>query len=137
VILLSIAAALPAGAQERAAQRSGPPVLFSAPLQDMPGMKLTVVDLVFAPKPAPPSTAEHHGRGHRHPGSVLVYVTQGAVRLGLAGEPVRVVHVGETFFEPPRGHHVIAESASATEPARAIAVMIVPDGAPLTVPEPE
>jgi quercetin dioxygenase-like cupin family protein len=136
--VLSMAVALPTVAQESAAaQRTGPAVLFSAPLQEAPNMNLTVVELVFAPNSAPPSTAERHGRGHRHPGSVLVYVTQGAVRLALAGEPVRVVHAGETFFEPPQAHHVIAESASATEPARAIAVMIVPEGAPLTVPEPQ
>jgi quercetin dioxygenase-like cupin family protein len=136
-VVLSIAVALPAAAQERAAQRTGPPVLFSAPLEDMPGMNLTVVELVFEPNPAPPSTAERHRRGHRHPGSVFVYVTQGAVRLALEGEPVQVVQAGETFFEPPRAHHIITENASATEPARAIAVMIVPEGEPLTAPEPE
>jgi len=32
-------------------------------------------------------------------------------------------------------HHIIAENASATEPARAIAVMIVPEGAPLVTPD--
>ena len=103
----------------------------------MPGVNLTVVELVFEPNAAPPSTAERHRRGHRHPGSVLVYVTQGAVRLALEGEPVKVVHAGEIFFEPPRAHHIIAENASATEPARAVAVMIVPEGEPLTVPEPQ
>jgi len=136
-IVLSIAFALPAGAQERATRGTGPRVLFSVPLQDVPGMNLTVVELASGPNPEPPSTAERHGRGHRHPGSVLVYVTQGALRLALEGEPVQVVQAGETFFEPPRAHHIIGENASATEPARAIAVMIVPEGEPLTVPEPE
>lgn len=136
-MVLSIAVALPAAAQERAAQRTGPRVLFSMPLQDMPGMSLTVVELASGPNPQPPSTAERHGRGHRHPGSVLVYVTQGALRMALEGEPVQIVHAGETFFEPPRAHHVISENASATEPSRAIAFMIVPEGEPLTVPEPE
>jgi len=134
---LSIAVALPAAAQERATQRTGPTVLFSAPLEDMPGMNLTVVELASEPNPEPPSTAEHHRRGHRHPGTVLVYVTQGALRLALEGGPVQVVQAGETFLEPPRAHHIIAENASATEPAHAIAIMIVPEGEPLTVPEPE
>jgi hypothetical protein len=35
-------------------------------------------------------------------------------------------------LEPVGAHHIINENASATEPARAIAVMIVPEGAPLT-----
>jgi quercetin dioxygenase-like cupin family protein len=118
-------------AQERPAPR-GPATLFSTPLADVPGKNMVVVELTYAPNPDPPSTAEHHRRGHHHPGSVYVYVTQGAVRLGVEGEPVRVVKTGESFFEPPGAHHIINENASATEPARAIAVMIVPEGEPLT-----
>jgi hypothetical protein len=41
--------------------------------------------------------------------------------------------VGESFFEPPGALHTVAESASATELAEGIAVMIVPDGAPLAI----
>jgi quercetin dioxygenase-like cupin family protein len=137
-VVLSIAVTLlPAAAQERAPQRAGPRVLFSVQLPDMPGMNLTVVELASAPNKEPPSTAERHRRGHRHPGPVLVYVTQGSLRLALEGQSVQVLHAGETFFEPPRAHHIISENASATEPARAIAVMIVPEGEPLTLPEPE
>ena len=114
-----------------------PPTLFSAPLADAPGHNLVVVELNFAPNAAPPSTLEHHARGHHHPGSVYVYVTQGAVRLGVEGQPVQVVRVGESFFEPVGAHHIINENASATEPARAIAVMIVPDGQPLVTRDEE
>jgi quercetin dioxygenase-like cupin family protein len=109
-----------------------PPVLFSAPLVETPGKQLVVVELKFAPNLAPPSTLDNHPPGHRHPGSVYVYVTEGAVRLAIEGQPVQVVEVGGSFFEPPGAHHIITENASATEPARAIAVMIVPEGAPLT-----
>jgi quercetin dioxygenase-like cupin family protein len=135
----ALALASSTAAQPSAAPPPGrvPPTLFSAPLAEAPGHNLVVVELRFAPNPAPPSTSERHGRGHRHPGSVYVYVTQGAVRLGLEGEPVQVVRTGESFFEPVGAHHVIAESASATEPARAIAVMIVPDGKPLTTRDEE
>jgi quercetin dioxygenase-like cupin family protein len=137
VLILSIAIAVPAATQERATPGTGPRVLFSVQLPEMPGMNLTVVELASAPNPQPPSTAERHRRGHRHPGPVLVYVTQGALRLAIEGEPVQVVRAGETFFEPARAHHIIGENANATEPSHAIAVMIVPEGEPLTVPEPE
>jgi quercetin dioxygenase-like cupin family protein len=96
-----------------------------------------VVGLKFAPNAAPPSTEQHHRRGHHHPGSVYVYVTQGAVRIGVEGQPVQVVQEGESFFEAVGAHHIINENASATEPARAIAVMIVPDGEPLVTPDQE
>jgi len=106
-------------------------VIFSTPLQDVPGKNLVVSRLEF------PATQKHIPVDHRHPGSVFVYVTRGTVRLGIEGEPVREVHAGESFFEPPGAVHTVAESASATESAEAIAVLIVPDGAPLLVPVPE
>jgi quercetin dioxygenase-like cupin family protein len=124
-----MAAAVPA--QPPAPERAGAPTLFSAPLADAPGKNLVVVELKFAPNAKAPSTPEQHPRGHHHPGSVYVYVTDGAVRLGVEGQPVQVVKAGGSFFETVGAHHIIAENASATEPARAIAVMIVPDGAPL------
>jgi quercetin dioxygenase-like cupin family protein len=135
-------AALTAVAQDHSAHvqqapRAGPPILMQAPLADAPGKNLVVVELNFPPNPNPPSTAENHPPGHRHPGSVYVYVTEGAVRLAVEGGPVQVVAAGQSFFEAVGAHHIIAENASATEPARAIAVMIVPEGAPLTTPDPE
>jgi quercetin dioxygenase-like cupin family protein len=125
--VLGVAAATNLGAQDRAP--AGPPVLFSAPLADMPGKQLVVVALTLRPK-----QGNQPSPGHRHPGSVYVYVTEGTARLGIEGEPVREVHAGESFFEPPGALHTVGESASATEPAKAIAVMIVPDGAPLVLP---
>ncbi len=110
-------------AREPATQPAG--ILFAAPLADAPGKQLTVVALEFPPKP------EHPFMPHHHPGSVYVYVTRGTVRLGIEDQPVREVHAGESFFEPVGAHHTVGENASATEPASAIAVMIVPDGAPL------
>jgi quercetin dioxygenase-like cupin family protein len=129
---LFIAAVARVAAQEPGPARAGPTVLLEAPLADAPGKNLVVVELAFAPNPRPPSTPEHHPRGHRHPGSVYVYVTQGTVRLGVEGQPVQVVREGGSFFEAVGAHHIITENASATEPARAIAVMIVPEGEPLT-----
>jgi quercetin dioxygenase-like cupin family protein len=112
------------------------PTLFSAPLVDVPGKELVVVEVNLPPKAAA-STTNSGPRGHRHPGSVYVYVTHGALRLGLEGQPVQVVSAGGSFFEPPGALHTVIESASSTEPARAIAVMIVPDGAPLVTVDPE
>ena len=115
------------GSESSAKPATGPGVIFSTPLPDVSGKNLVVVHLNFGP------TQEHIPVDHRHPGSVYVYVTRGVVRLGVDGEPVRVLHVGESFFEPPGALHTVAESASATESAEAIAVMIVPDGAPLVI----
>jgi len=117
-------------ADESHAQGHSKDVLFDSPLADVPGKHLVVVNLEWDPK------SGQHNIPHRHPGSVYVYVTKGAAKLGIEGQPVRVVHAGESFFEPPGALHTVAESASATEPAAAIAVLIVPDGAPLLTRDP-
>lgn len=124
--LASAALAQPAGGPP--AKAPAIPTLFSQPLPDVPGSRLVVVALKLPPSK---DAAPHP---HRHPGSVWVYVTEGTARLGVEGQPVQVVHTGESFFEPKGALHTVAESASPTEPASAIAVMIVPDGAPLVLP---
>jgi quercetin dioxygenase-like cupin family protein len=133
--IASLPVATAAVAQPPAPERVAPPTLFSAPLADAPGKNLVVVELKFAPNAKAPSTPELHPRGHRHPGSVYVYVTDGTVRFGVEGQQVQVVKAGGSFFEAVGAHHIITENASATEPARAIAVMLVPDGAPLVTPD--
>jgi quercetin dioxygenase-like cupin family protein len=117
-------------AEDTTRKDSSPGVIFSSPLADVPGKHLVVVSLKFDPK------SGKHSTPHHHPGSVYVYVTKGTARLGIEGEPARVVHTGESFFEPVGALHTIAESASPTEPVEAIAVMIVPDGAPLLTTDP-
>ena len=127
----AIAASASAQAPATTAPRSGGPTeLFRTALPDAPGKQLVVVALTIAPKQA----GQPASPGHRHPGSVYVYVTEGAARFGVEGQPVKEVKTGESFFEPPGALHNVMESASASEGAKAIAVMIVPDGAPLTLP---
>ena len=116
--LVGLTAAMPASAQ-----------LLSVPLPDIQGTNLDVFEVRFDPNQVAPSTTENHKPGHRHPGSVLIYVIEGALRLALEGEPVRIVEAGKTFFEPAGVYHIITENASATSPARALIVMLIPEGA--------
>jgi quercetin dioxygenase-like cupin family protein len=127
VALCASAAAINTFAQAPAA---GPPVIFRTALPDMPGNELVVVALTIPPRRADQPASP----GHRHPGSVYVYVTEGTARFGIEGQPVKEVKTGESFFEPPGALHTVMESAHPTERAAAIAVMIVPEGAPLTMP---
>lgn len=128
---LAVCAGAMAGTTVLSGQENrGPRQLFSAPLADMPGKQLVVVELNWPPR----REGEAPAAPHRHPGSVYVYVTSGTARLGLRGEPVREVKAGESFFEPVGAVHTVGGSASTTEPASAIAVMIVPDGEPLVSP---
>lgn len=126
IVALSFVCVVCVGAEEH----KHPNVLFSKALPDVPGKQMVVVSLEFAPKGSQPA------RPHRHPGSVYVYVTRGTARLGVEGQPAQEVRTGESFFEAPGVLHTVAESASATESAQAIAVMIVPEGAQLLTAEP-
>jgi quercetin dioxygenase-like cupin family protein len=128
--------ATPAHADAEAAKQFAkqPGVIFARELTDVPGKNMVVAKLDFPPNPPKAQKAPRQYIGHRHPGSTYVYVLTGTVRLGIEGQPVQVVHAGESFFEPVGALHTVAENASATEPAAAIAVLIVPDGAPLLTP---
>ncbi len=126
-----VSAMTPGLSVQQLAQLRG--VIFAHGLEDIPGKNLVVVNLQFPPN-APRKPESSRCGAHHHPGSVWVYVTKGTARMGLAGEPVQVVHAGQSFYEPPGSTHTVGESASATEPVSAIAVMIVPDGAPLVTP---
>lgn len=125
---LSMAAAAVGAFAQGAARPAGPQEIFRSALPDVAGKELVVVELTLPPRGERPSAA------HRHPGSVFVYVTEGVARLAIDGQPVREVKAGESFFEPPGALHTIAESADPAKPAKAIAVMLVPDGAPLVTP---
>jgi quercetin dioxygenase-like cupin family protein len=132
-VTIWVAAAIPAYGQT-AKDLEHPGLIFSRELADVPGKNLVVVALEYPPNPPEQSKPPRQFIGHRHPGSVYVYVVKGTMRLGIAGEPVQVVPAGGSFFEPVGALHTVSESASATEPASAIAVLIVPEGAPIVTP---
>ncbi len=74
------------------------------------------------------------GPGHRHPGPVLGYVTEGQMRFGINHEPEKVLPVGGTFFEPFGAVHTTTGSARTDGPTRVVVFMLVPKGAPLSAP---
>ena len=118
--------------------RSQPPAtgaqvatVLAEALPNVPGKKLTAVVVSYGPggKSGP----------HRHAGSVFAYVLSGSIRSeNSATGPARVYRVGEGFFEPPGSEHLVSENASATEPARLLAVLVV-DAADqqLVIPDPQ
>ena len=87
----------------------------------------TMVELYLAP--GEPSSAPH-----RHPGFVLGYVIEGEFRFQVAGEPERVLRAGETFYEQPGARHIVSSSASATRPARVLAIVVANAGDTVTQP---
>lgn len=96
----------------------------SQDLTGMPGKKLSTLIVDFPPGGLSP--AHHHG------GSVYVHVLSGTIRSQLEGGPPIVYQAGDSFFEPMGIIHLFAENMSATERARALAVIVHDEGAVLT-----
>ena len=125
---MSAVALLAAAAEGAAAQTAGQPrtvLTQDLPPLTMNGWTATALELTYAPGAV--------SQAHRHPGFVLGYVIEGAIRFAInGGEPV-TRRAGEMFYEPPGAVHSTASNASATERARFLAIIVAEKGAPLTV----
>jgi quercetin dioxygenase-like cupin family protein len=76
------------------------------------------------------------GHVHHHAGFVLAYVLEGAILNKVSGQQERVYRKGEMFYEPPGSTHLVSDNASATKPARLLAMIFAKKGATLTLPGP-
>lgn len=94
-------------------------VAFEQELPNVPGKSLKAVLVEYEPGGTSPA--------HTHPSSAFIYATvlQGAVRSAVNDGPVVTYQTGESFVEMPGDRHKVSENASATEPARLLAVFIV------------
>jgi quercetin dioxygenase-like cupin family protein len=101
-------------------------LVFVYDLPNLPGHKMTGVLVEYGPGGSSPP---HH---HTTKGSVVAYVLEGAIRSKVNDGPITVYEAGESWLEPPGAAHSVSENASATEPARLLAVFVAEDGAELT-----
>lgn len=124
VALLAFAAPVAAHESGRTSTGIGHRLVAAYELPNVPGKRLTVVTVDFAPGAKSPA--------HHHSGFVFAYVLSGAIRSQLAGQPARVYRAGEHFSEPPGSRHLVAENASATHRARLLVVFVADDKAKLT-----
>ena len=62
---------------------------------------------------------------HRHGAAFVIgYVLAGAIRSQIDDGQARVYRAGEHWTEKPGVHHKISENASATEPAKLLAIFV-------------
>jgi quercetin dioxygenase-like cupin family protein len=55
-------------------------------------------------------------------------VVSGAIVSAVDDGPARTYRAGESFYEPPGAHHRISRNASATRPAKLLAVFVKDSG---------
>ena len=124
---VTMSAAATAMAQQAAPATTVTPLLKQV-LADVPGREVMVITLDIPP-----------GGGsapHRHPGHhVFGYVLEGSYKLKLDQGEEKILTKGQTFYEAPGQLHAVSANASATEPAKVLAVIVAESGKPVTVPE--
>jgi quercetin dioxygenase-like cupin family protein len=106
-------------AEETNAPLSKVTQIFDRELPNMPGKSIRAVLVEYGPGAASPS--------HRHPSSAFIYATvlEGEIRSKVNDEPERIYKAGESWTEEPGDHHKVSANASATKPARLLAIFVV------------
>src|SRR6266436_5813580 len=123
----AIALAAPAAARERG-ETVAPH--FERAIPNIPGKSLVAVVVDYAPGGA------SHPHTHAKSAFIYAYVVSGAVESQVNDGPKRVYHAGQSFYELPGAHHAVSRNASATEPAKLLAVFVVDtDDKALTTPD--
>jgi quercetin dioxygenase-like cupin family protein len=105
-------------------------LVYRHALPGIPGKSVKGVLVEYGPGGYSPS--------HTHAKSALIYATviEGAVRSKVNDGPEKVYRTGENWTELPGDHHVVSANASATKPARLLAVFFVDDqDTVLTIPD--
>ena len=130
-ILLTSASALLAQAlvsRAQTANSGGRKVVFEHDLPDvnLSGWSATAVEVSYAPGEV--------SAAHRHPGITIAYVLEGEIRSKVGDEPERTYTSGQMFLETPGQLHAVSRNASATKPAKLLAVLLAEKGKQLTTP---
>src|SRR5262245_13720719 len=109
----------------------GPKVVFKHDVPDltMKNWSATAVEVSYAPGQSSPS--------HRHPGITIAYVLEGEIRSKVGDEPEKTYKVGEMFLETPGQLHAVSGNASATRPAKLLAILLAEKESQLTTPAQE
>ncbi len=121
-----VAVLLSALASPLLAQQNMVTPLMTKALPDMPGKEALMLTVVYPPGGADPV--------HRHNAHAFVYVLEGTVVMQLKGRKPVTLTAGQTFYEGPDDVHVVGRSASPTEPAKIVVLLLKKQGAPALVP---
>ena len=108
------------------AQQNQVTPLMTKALADMPGKEALMITVVYPPGGADPV--------HRHNAHAFVYVLEGTVVMQLKGGKQVTLTPGQTFYEGPDDVHIVGRSASTTQPAKILVVLLKNQGAPALVP---
>lgn len=116
---IALSAAFVAAAEAASDNHASIALVYDHVLPNTPGKSIRGVLVTYAPGGSSPA--------HLHPKSAFIYATvlEGAIRSQVNNEPAKTYRAGESFPEMPGDVHRVSANASATEPARLLAVFVV------------
>ena len=96
--------------------------VFARAIPNVPGKSFIVVEVLYPPGAASPS--------HTHPKSAFIfaYVLEGEIISAVDDQNPRVYRAGESWHEVPGAHHRVSRNASATKPAKLLAIFVLDPG---------
>ena len=94
-------------------------LVYQHELPNVPGKSIKGVLVEYGPGGYSP--------GHTHAKSAFIYATvlEGAIKSQVNDGPVTTYKAGQSFSELPGDRHSVSANASATEPAKLLAVFVV------------
>jgi len=120
LLVLSLLSAAHAGEPGRVTD------LLTQPLADLPGKEVTMIAVDYAPGAVDPV--------HRHDASAFVYVLEGSIEMQMEGGEKVTLGPGQTFYEDPKGVHLVGRNTSDTKPAKFVVFLVKNQGAPILIP---
>ena len=116
---LAIASLIAVAVHDASYGKSKMTLVHDKALPNVPGKSIRTVLVEYGPGGFSPAYA--------YPSSAFLYATvlQGSIRAQVDGGPVLTYRAGQSFSEPPGDRHGVSENASATEPARLLAVFVL------------
>jgi quercetin dioxygenase-like cupin family protein len=126
VLLASLGALLAQSSPSRAQPNRNAVFQHDLPDLQLQNWSVTTVEVKYGPG--------GQSNPHRHPGLTFAYVLEGEIASKVGDEPEKTYRAGEMWMETPGQLHAVSRNASATKPARLLAILLAEKGKPLTTP---
>lgn len=124
--MMAVAMAETSGTWAQGADSETVTPVMKQSVPEAPGKNVLMATVAFKPGQA--------SEAHMHPGSIFAYVLEGHVVSQLEGSAAKTYGPGESWYEPPGAHHIVAKNASATEPAKLLVFAIAGERDPIKLP---
>ncbi|MFL6533966.1 MAG: cupin domain-containing protein [Pseudomonas sp.] len=101
-------------------------VLQEKLLKNLPGKKAMMLTVDYAPGQS--------SIAHKHDGTAMAYVLEGAITSQVKGEPAITYKAGEFWYEAAGSEHLVSKNASATRPAKLLVFMVMGEDEAVLIP---